>query len=48
MGQTDKQFAAFLRVIIRDLREARAEDDVKKIHEKIDALTADLQAALED
>lgn len=48
MGQTDKQFGGFLRVIIRDLREARSETDVEKIHQKIDALLADLQATLED
>lgn len=48
MGQTDKQFGAFLRMVIRTLREARAETDVKKIYAKIDALLADLQAALED
>ena len=48
MGQTDKQFGGFLRVIIRDLREARAENDVEQIHAKIDALLADLQATLED
>jgi len=48
MGQTDKQFGGFLRMIIRALKEARAETDVEKIHRKLDALLADLQATLED
>ena len=48
MGQTDKQFGGFLRVIIRDLREARAETDIEKMRGRIDALLADLQATLED
>ena len=48
MGQTDKQFGGFLRVIIRDLREARAETDIEKMRERIDALLVDLQATLED
>ena len=48
MGQTDKQFGGFLRVIISDLREARAETDIEKMRERIDALLADLQATLED
>ena len=48
MGQTDKQFGGFLRVIIRDLKEALAEDDPKKMRAKIEALLSDLQASLED
>lgn len=48
MGQTDKQFGGFLRVIIRDLKEVLAETDPQKAREKIEALLADLQATLED
>ena len=48
MGQTDKPFGGFLRVIIRDLSQARAETDIEKMRERIDALLADLQATLED
>ena len=48
MGQTDKQFGGFLRVIIRDLKEARDESDIEKMRERIEALLADLQATLED
>ena len=48
MGQTDKQFNGFLRMVIRDLKEALAEDDNKKLREKIDVLLADLQTTLED
>ena len=48
MGQTDKQFGGFLRMIIRDLKEALAEKDPQKTREKIELLLADLQATLED
>ena len=48
MGQADKQFGGFLRVIIRDLKEANAETDIEKMRERINALLADLQATLED
>ena len=48
MGRTDKQFCGFLRVIIRDLREAMAETDIERMRERIEALLADLQATLED
>ena len=48
MGQTDKQFNGFLRVIIRDLKEAIAENDPEKKKEKLEALLTDLQTTLED
>ncbi len=48
MGQSDKQFNGFLRVIIRDLKEALAENDPKKKQEKLEALLTDLQTTLED
>ncbi len=48
MGQTDKQFNAFLRMLIRDLREANAETDPEKVKEKLQELLSDLQASLED
>ena len=48
MDQTDKLFGAFLRMIIRDLKEALTEEDAQKTRTKIEALLADMQAALED
>lgn len=48
MGQTDKQFGGFLRMIIRDLKEALAEKDPQKMREKVEILLNDLQATLED
>jgi len=48
MGQTDKQFNGFLRVIIRDLKEAISETDPDKKKEKLEALLNDLQSTLED
>ena len=48
MGQTDKQFNGFLRMVIRDLKEALAETDPRKKQEKLEVLLADLQTTLED
>ena len=48
MGQTDKQFNGFLRVIIRDLKEAIAEKDPEKKQAQVEALRHDLQTTLED
>lgn len=48
MGQTDKQFNGFLRVIIRALQEALDETDPDKAKAKFEALLHDLQATLED
>ncbi len=47
MGQTEKQFNGFLRVVIRDLKEAIAETDPEK-KAKLEALLNDLQTTLED
>ncbi len=48
MGQTDKQFNGFLRMVIRDLKEAIAEDDPDKKQKMLEALLSDLQTTLED
>ena len=48
MGQTDKLFNGFLRMLIGNLREALTEDDPAKLREKIELLLADLQTTLED
>lgn len=48
MGQADKQFNGFLRVIIRDLKEAIAEKDPEKKQAQLEALLHDLQTTLED
>lgn len=48
MGQTDKQFNGFLRVIIRNLKEAIDETDPEKKKSKLEALLTDLQTTLED
>lgn len=48
MGQTDKQFGGFLRMIIRDLKDALAEADPAKKQAMLEALLNDLQNTLED
>lgn len=48
MGQTDKQFNGFLRMVIRDLKEAIAETDLNRKQEMLEALLNDLQTTLED
>ena len=48
MGQTDKQFNGFLRMVIRDLKEAIAEDDPAQKQKMLEALLSDLQTTLED
>lgn len=48
MGQTDKQFNGFLRVIIRDLKDAISESDPDKKQKMLEALLSDLQTTLED
>ena len=48
MGQTDKQFNGFLRVIIRNLKEAIEENEPEKKQAKLEALLTDLQNTLED
>lgn len=48
MGQTDKQFCAFLRMIIRDLDDIHDEKDLEKKQKLIEVLKDDLQKTLED
>lgn len=48
MGQTDKQFSGFLRLLIRDLKDVLNEADPAKKQEMLKTLLGDLQAALED
>lgn len=48
MGQTDKQFNGFLRMVIRDLKEAIEEPDQEKKQQALKALLSDLQTTLED
>ena len=46
MGQTDKRFNGFLRVII--LKDSIAEPDPDKKQKMLEALLSDLQTTLED
>lgn len=48
MGQTDGQFKAFLRFVLDDLRDIRAEKDEKKRNEQLDKVIANMQQSLED
>lgn len=48
VGQTDKQFNGFLRVIIRALKDAMNESDSDKKQKMLEALLSDLQTTLED
>lgn len=48
MDGSDKQFNGFLRVIIRDLKDAIGEDDPDKKQKMLEALLSDLQTTLED
>ena len=48
MGQTDKQFNGFQRLIIRDLKDSIAEPDPDKKQKMLEALLSDLQTTLED
>lgn len=48
MGQTDKQFGGFLRMLIARLREAEAQPDQKKRAELMREILDDLQHTLED
>lgn len=48
MEQSDKLFNAFLRLVIRDLKEAIAEEDPTKRQTVLKSLLADLQTTLED
>ena len=48
MGQTDKQFSGFLRMVITALKKAIAEKDPAKREELLQELLQDLQTTLED
>ena len=48
MGQTDKQFGGFLRILISQLKRAIAENDPEKKAELLQSILADLQSTLED
>ena len=48
MARADKQFCAFLRMIIRDLNDIHAEEDMEKKQKLIEDLKGDLQKTLED
>nr|WP_325183420.1 hypothetical protein [uncultured Oscillibacter sp.] len=48
MGMTDKQFAGFLRQMIRTLKRALASDNVEDMKEIVSGLLEDLQQTLED
>lgn len=48
MGMTDSQFKAFLRFVLDDLQEARAEENVEKRNLKLDKIIDTMQKALED
>ena len=48
MGQTDKQFGGFLRMVITSLRKAIAAPDFETMRAVIQELLNDLQNTLED
>lgn len=48
MGQTDKQFGGFLRLVIAQLKKAIAAKDVETMREMLQELLNDLQNTLED
>ena len=48
MGQTDKQFNGFLRMVISSLKKAIAEPDPAKKKELLQELLDNLQTTLED
>ena len=48
MGQTDKQFGGFLRMLIARLKAALNEKDPEKARERIQEILTDLQNTLED
>jgi len=48
MGQTDKQFSGFLRMVITSLKKAIAAKDVETMRELLNELLDDLQKTLED
>lgn len=48
MGQTDKQFCAFLRMIINQLDDIKTEEDPEKQRKLIERLEENLKISLED
>ena len=48
MGQTDKQFGGFLRLVIARLRKAIAAEDIETMRAMLQELLTDLQNTLED
>lgn len=48
MGMTDKQFNAFIRFLIDDLKEAKEEQDMEKKDARIKKILENLQSTLED
>lgn len=48
MGQSDCQFKAFIRFILDDIKELRAETDEEKKAAKIETIIDNLQKTLED
>ena len=48
MGQTDKQFSGFLRLLISSLKKAIEEPDPEKKRELLQELLDNLQTTLED
>ena len=48
MGQTDKQFGGFLRMVITSIKRIIAESDPNKKQALLEELLKDMQATLED
>lgn len=48
MGQTDKQFGGFLRILISQIKRALAENDLEAKNEMLRNILTDLQNTLED
>lgn len=48
MGQTDKQFGGFLRLVIAQLKKAIAAQDIETMRKMMQELLDDLQNTLED
>lgn len=48
MGQTDKQFSGFLRMLIARLKNVITEKDPERKNELLREILADLQTTLED
>lgn len=48
MGQTDKQFVGFLRLVIAQLKKAIAANDIDTMRAMLQELLTDLQNTLED